>query len=121
MRILIVEDDSLGCMRLESILSDAGYEIAGAAGFVEEALAMIERNPPDAAVLDLNLRGKKVYPGAEKLAAAGIPFVFATGGGLDVEGFADRPRIGKPFREIEVLDAVALMIAALDSADRKSA
>jgi hypothetical protein len=33
----------------------------------------------DAAILDVTIRGGKVYPVAEQLVAHGIPFVFASG------------------------------------------
>jgi hypothetical protein len=35
----------------------------------------------DAAVLDINLAGERVFPVANRLAELGIPFVFATGYG----------------------------------------
>ena len=84
-------------------------------------MTAIENTPPDAAILDLNLGGMKVFPVAEKLDAAGIPFVFATGGGLDVEGFSSRPIISKPFRESDALNSVAQLIGNLQDFTRKSA
>jgi len=105
-RILLVEDEILICLLIETILSDAGYEVV-VANTIEEALDAIEQGPLAAAILDLNLKGRKVYPVAERLAAGDIPFVFATGGGgRDIEGFKDRPWVGKPFQEAELLVAV---------------
>lgn len=109
-KILLVEDEILICLLIETILSDAGYEVA-VANTIEEALAAIDQGPLAAAILDLNLKGKKVYPVAEKLAAAEVPFIFATGGGgKDIEGFTDRPWVGKPFQEAELLVAVEKLI-----------
>ena len=110
-KILLVEDEVLICLLIETILSDAGYDVA-VANTVEEALTAIDQGHLAAAILDLNLKGKKVYPVAEKLAAASIPFIFATGGGgKDIEGFQDRPWVGKPFQEAELLAAVEKLIA----------
>ena len=105
-RILLVEDEILICLLIETILADAGYDVV-VANTIEEAMEAIEAGPPAAAILDLNLRGRKVYPVAEKLAAGDIPFIFATGGGgKDIESFKDRPWVGKPFQEAELLVAV---------------
>ena len=105
-RILLVEDEILICLLIETILSDAGYEVV-VANTIEEAMDAIESGPLAAAILDLNLKGRKVYPVAEKLADSDIPFIFATGGGgKDIEDFKDRPWVGKPFQEAELLVVV---------------
>jgi DNA-binding response OmpR family regulator len=109
-KILLVEDEVLICLLIETILFDAGYDVV-VANTVDEALTAIDAGAPAAAILDLNLKGKKVYPVAEKLAAAGIPFIFATGGGgKDIEHFAGRPWVGKPFQEAELLAAVQNLV-----------
>ena len=113
-RILVAEDEALIAMLIETILVDAGYDMV-AAGSVEEALDAIDRESFDAAILDLNLKGKKVYPVAEKLAAAGTPFIFATGGDM-VVGFPDRPAMAKPFREEELMDAMKRLLGGTGTA-----
>src|SRR5277367_4277397 len=109
-RILLVEDEILICVLIETILSDAGYEVA-VANTIEEAMHAIAQGPLVAAILDLNLKGRKVYPVAEQLAAIDTPFIFATGGGgRDIEGFPGRPWVGKPFQDVELLAAVTKLI-----------
>jgi DNA-binding response OmpR family regulator len=109
-RILVVEDEVLICLLIETILSEAGYEPV-LANSLPEAFAAFRTARPDGAILDLNLRGERVYPFAAELEAAGVPFIFATGGGsLDVEGFAGRPKIRKPFQENELLSAIAALL-----------
>jgi DNA-binding response OmpR family regulator len=109
-RILLVEDEILICLLIETILFDAGFEVV-VANTIEEAVDAISQGPLAAAILDLNLKGKKVYPVAEKLAEIGTPFIFATGGGgRDIEGFPGRPWVGKPFQEAELLDAVNKLV-----------
>lgn len=109
-RVLLVEDEILICLLIETILDDAGYEVT-TANSIEDALAALTQGPFAVAILDLNLKGKKVYPVAEQLAAAGTPFIFATGGGgRDIEDFPGRPWVGKPFQEHELLAAVEKLI-----------
>jgi DNA-binding response OmpR family regulator len=109
-RVLLVEDEIVICLLIETILDDAGYEVV-VANSIEEAVAALSQGPFAVAILDLNLKGKKVYPVAEQLAAVDTPFIFATGGGgRDIEGFPGRPWIGKPFQEHELLAAVEKLI-----------
>jgi len=74
--------------------------LIGPAGSVAVALAIIDRDHPlDAAVLDCNLRGEKVWPVADELSARKIPFLFSTGyGAAGVEPrFSTRPVLAKPY------------------------
>ncbi len=110
-RILVVEDEVLICLLIEAVLTDADYDVI-IANSLPEAFQIIDRGGVDAALLDLNVKGKKIHPVAERLAAAGIPFIFASGGGwAEIDGFGDRPRIGKPFQENELLNAVAKLFS----------
>ncbi|WP_380785889.1 response regulator [Sphingomonas sp. R86521] len=111
-QILIVEDEPLIAMMLEDFLEVLGKGVAGSVDTVADALARIEQGGIDGAILDVNLRsGEKSMPVAEALAARGVPFVFATGGGDDGldPRFRDRPRLQKPF----TMDGVAQALDAL--------
>jgi len=68
---------------LEDMLADLGCAVIGPAASVNRALAMIDAEAIDAAVLDVNLNGQMSYPIADVLAARGVPFVFSTGYGKD--------------------------------------
>ena len=107
--ILIVEDESLVAMLLETILEDMGCTPVGPASSVDEGLALIESGAAlDGALLDVNVAGVKIFPIAEALAARDIPFVFSTGygeGGLPDE-WKGRPTLQKPFSEAAVHDAL---------------
>ncbi|ALN72944.1 response regulator [Aureimonas sp. AU20] len=84
LRIFAVEDESLVAMQLEDILDDLGCVVAGFAMRIDRAQDMLDAKPAiDAAILDMNIAGTKVYPVAERLRGMGIPIVFATGYGLD--------------------------------------
>jgi hypothetical protein len=54
----------------------------------------------DIAILDVNVNGKVISPVAEAIQMRGIPFVFATGYGVQgvPENSADRPTLQKRFR-----------------------
>lgn len=105
-RILIVEDELLIGMLLEDMLVELGYQVAGTASRVEDALKLVNESELDAAILDVNLNGKEIYPVADVLAERKIPFLFATGygeRGLPAE-FQERPTLQKPFQQ-EMLEA----------------
>src|SRR4051794_22900016 len=80
-RVLVVEDEMIVAWLLQDMLADLGCAVVGPAARVSQALAMIDAEAIDAAVLDVNLNGQKSYPVADALAARGMPFVFSTGYG----------------------------------------
>jgi DNA-binding response OmpR family regulator len=87
----------------------------GPAASVGEALRLIETAAADgglnAAVLDINLNGEAVKPVADRLAALGVPFLFATGYGEGCDtGGHTAPVLRKPFgadRLVAAVEAVA--------------
>jgi CheY-like chemotaxis protein len=111
-RVLVVEDEALVAMLIEDGLAEAGAEVVGPAGSVEEALGLVERVARDgglsAAVLDMNLAGAAVSPVADRLAALGVPFVFATGYGEDCDrgSHMAAPVLAKPFDPNALVSAV---------------
>ena len=98
-RILVVEDEMLILMMIESMLADLGCESIIAAATIAEALALIEGQVFDAAMLDVNLKGDNSRPVADALAARGVPFFFSTGNGghHTMAGYEDRAILRKPF------------------------
>src|SRR5262245_61210055 len=82
-RILVVEDDFLTALEIARILKEAGSEIVGPAGAFDEALNLATGAAIDAAVLDINLNGHRVYDIAGVLSLRCIPFLFVTGYLLD--------------------------------------
>jgi DNA-binding response OmpR family regulator len=73
--------------------------IVGPVATLEKALKLAEEEEFDAAILDVTIRGGKVFPVAELLLRRGIPFVFASGYGdwALPEELRDKPRLTKPF------------------------
>lgn len=108
-RVLLVEDEALVAMLLETILEDMGCTPVGPATTVAEGLQMVaDPAPLDAALLDVNVVGQQVFPVAEALRERGVPFVFSTGYGE--AGLPDvwrgHPTIQKPFTESAVREAL---------------
>jgi CheY-like chemotaxis protein len=101
LRLLVVEDEAMVAMLLEEMLSDLGCIVVEVVGSVSGGLARVGDAALDfdAAVLDVNLGGEKVYPVADKLAGKGVPFIFSTGYGLAgiAPDYARIPTLAKPF------------------------
>ena len=99
-RVLVVEDEMLVAMMIEDMLADLGCQSVTSAATVDKALALIEAQVFDAAMLDMNLNGNDSQPVADALAARGIAFVCSTGntrhGSRD--GYPNRPVLKKPFK-----------------------
>ena len=81
--------------------ADDGCLLPGAAAPLSEALASVEATTEiDAAILDVNLGGQKVFPVADILVARDVPIVFSTAyGPADLKDRYPRARIiQKPYR-----------------------
>ena len=78
-RVLVVEDDALLLMELESILQDAGAEIVACCRNVTDGLTAVEQKPLAAAILDVRIGQGTIAPIARRLSNCGTPFLFYTG------------------------------------------
>lgn len=107
-RVLIVEDEALIAMYVEDVISKFGYSVAGVVSSLEDALAFIETHAIDTAVLDINLKGKLVFPLADALMQREIPFVFASsyGEGAVPARYRIGPIVQKPFAASELRRAL---------------
>ncbi len=112
-RVLVVEDETLVAMLVEDTLLDAEALVIGPVATVAEALALLAREPPDLAVLDLNLAGETSEPVADALRARGVPFVVASGYGSSgvPAGHAGVPVLAKPYAPEELTAALARLVA----------
>jgi two-component SAPR family response regulator len=98
-RILVVEDETLIAVMIEDALLEMHCEVVGPTGRLDKALELAKDPQVDAAILDVTIRGGKVYPVAQQLIELGIPFVFSSGYGdwALPEALRDKPRLMKPF------------------------
>lgn len=99
-------------MLIESILESTGCVVVGPSPRLAVACDLAEKEAIDAALLDVNLAGEKVFPVARILAAREVPFLFLTGygdAGLG-DGFAGRPVLAKPFTEAGLVRALRSLV-----------
>jgi two-component system, chemotaxis family, sensor kinase Cph1 len=106
-RVLIVEDNALVSMLIETMLEDMGWTVVGPAAHLPDAVAAAGSQALDAAILDVNLNGENAWDVALILRDRGIPFVFTTGYSDQTAmppGLEASPVMSKPFqvRDLEV-------------------
>lgn len=113
-RVLVVEDEFLVATLIEDMLESAGCVVSGPIPRVAEALDAVDRDSYDAAVLDVNIGGYRIDPVADALSRRNVPFMFVTGysTGAVPAGFAERPRLCKPFKMADLLDALSDLVNA---------
>ena len=114
-RVLVIEDEWLVATLLEDMLAELGHSVVATAGTIDDALAAVDGQRFDLALIDMNLNGKSARGVADRLTERGIPFACTTGYGrsdLD-ERFRGRPILQKPFelRDLEAIIAQTLPAA----------
>ena len=79
-RILVVEDDFLVAMQMESALTEAGFAVAGVAASGEDAIELALTERPRLAVMDIRLAGDRdgIDTALQLFAEHGIRCIFAT-------------------------------------------
>ena len=115
LNVLIVEDESLVLFHLEDTLTELGCVIVGPAMRLEQAQELVSASSDvDAAILDVNLGGRPIFPVAEALTARGVRIVFATGYGRQglPEEWRDHPVLMKPYTSDDVERALREIVAA---------
>jgi DNA-binding response OmpR family regulator len=111
-RVLVVEDETLIAFEIESTLEALGCTIVGPVSSLKRALQQARETQLDAAILDVPVRGGKIFPVAEQLLARDIPFVLASGYGdwalpRTLQGCS---RLTKPFTPAELEELLRLLL-----------
>jgi two-component system, response regulator PdtaR len=124
-RVMIVEDDFLVAIDIESALTDAGIAVAGVASSAEEALVLAEAERPALAVMDIRLAGKRdgIDAALDLFGGHGIRCIFATA--HHDEGTRARAQpaqplgwVPKPYGMASLVEAVQRALLDISS-DRK--
>jgi DNA-binding NtrC family response regulator len=113
-RVLVVEDEMLIALDLADIVETGGGRVLGRAASVEEALALVHVDLPDAAILDVNLADGEVTPVLDALLAREVPVLLYTGGGATAEILLRKPDIAiirKPARAAQILSSLGALLA----------
>ena len=105
--VLVVEDEFLVALDMETILGEAGFDVLGPTGSVAEALRLIATHQPDAALLDNNLNGESAGEVAAALREHSVPFAFVSGNGRESlpAAFADVRLVRKPYDAARLVEA----------------
>ena len=79
-KILIVEDESLVAMDMVDILTRLGYDVLPSAIGFTDAIAILDNNKPDLALVDINLSGVQTGIDLAQLLSEKykVPFIFIT-------------------------------------------
>ncbi len=116
--ILVVEDESIVSMEIQSRLRRLGYEVAAALDNAEEAIEMAERTKPDLVLMDIQLKGQMdgVTAAGQMRDRLNIPVVYLT-------AYADEATLGrakitepfgyilKPFEERELYKTIEMALS----------
>ena len=76
---LVIEDQGLIAMALESSLEDAGFQVAGPFASNSEALVWLESHAPDVAIVDVLLRDGPCTSTVRALQQRNIPVAIYSG------------------------------------------
>ena len=110
-RILVIEDSPVVGPFTADLLGELGCEVVGPAPNMAAARELVEAGEFDAALVDIHIRGERVFNLCEMLEAKDLPFVF-TSGYADrnmPEKWEGRPRVQKPY----TLDQIEKALTAL--------
>jgi DNA-binding NtrC family response regulator len=108
--VLVIEDEALIAMSVESCLLDAGATIVKIANSIAAALSALDEGIPfDAAIVDLLLTNESACPLIQILSERRIPIVITTGTDIDL----GHPALGKavaflqkPYNDSELIEAL---------------
>ena len=121
-KILIVEDEFVIAHDLRNILRNLGYEVVGIALSEAKALPMLQQDPPDIVLLDIQLKGEKTGIDIAHVLNEQyqIPFIFVT-------SFSDEHTIAmvketnpfgyilKPFKKKQIYAALEIGLARAEN------
>ena len=116
-RIMVVEDEVLIAMVIEAALEDQGCIVVGPFGRLQEAMFAAQTECFDAAIMDVNLAGERIFPLAEILSDRAVPFLLLSGYGERALP-DDRQHWklqSKPFEMARVIASITEMIKEADA------
>jgi CheY-like chemotaxis protein len=112
-KVLVVEDEALIAMLTCDYLEELGCSVVGPFATSDKAMAALEKEAVDLAILDVNLgSGRTSFPVAHALRERSTPFMFATGYGSSGvrEEFPTAPVLAKPFTDTQLAAELAALL-----------
>ena len=116
-RIVIAEDEALIRLDLKETLEAEGYEVVGAVGRGDEAVALVRELSPDLAILDIKMPGMDGIAAAKEIAGnrrAAVLILTAFSQRDLVEQATAAGAIGylvKPFQKSDLIPAIEVAMA----------
>jgi response regulator NasT len=116
LRIALADDESIIRMDLKEILQGAGHAVVGEASDGDAALALLEKEKPDVAILDIKMPGKTglaVAKAASEKKLCAVILLTAYGEKALIEeakGSGAFVYLVKPFKEPELLASVEMAV-----------
>jgi DNA-binding NarL/FixJ family response regulator len=124
-RILVVEDDFLVAMQMESALVEAGFDVAGIAATGEDAIELAISERPHIVVMDIRLAGDRdgIDTALQLFAEQGLRCIFATAHHDEQSQRRAAPAVPlgwlhKPYTMVSLVGMVRSALAELDKATR---
>jgi DNA-binding response OmpR family regulator len=113
MRVAVAEDEPLLLHILCDILALAGAEVVDWATDIDGAQGFADSDSLDVAILDVDLKGGRVWPAASALRSKGIGVLFASGAPAQdlPRELAGVPYICKPYDYRELVEGIAAAAA----------
>ena len=121
-RILVAEDELLVAMEIEGALHGLGYEVVGPVATVAEVEQLVDSAEFDGAVLDVNLRGLRIFTALPRLLERGLPVLLSSGyqeTAAFPQEFRHLPALIKPYQPGQLEAAVEALLGSRDGTDSK--
>jgi CheY-like chemotaxis protein len=108
-RILVVEDEFLLALRIQTLLEEGDVEIVGPVGTLDEARKLAGDETLDGALLDVEIDGGRIDDVVEILRRRDVPFLFVTANDADLLPLkcSRVAVVSKPFRDDDLLREVS--------------
>ena len=113
--VLVVEDEYLIAEEIAEVLSDAGARTLGPIPSIVAAMALIATDGRiDAALLDVNVGSRPIWPVVDALLARRVPLVLSTGYDTSAipQAYVHLPRCEKPASGRDIVRALAEVLAS---------
>ena len=112
LQVLLVEDEAIIALGLQSALEQAGAHAVSLAHTVAQAMTLLDRPSFDVAVLDFRLERETSIPVAARLTQLNIPYLFHTSApGEPAALHPGIPIMDKPTRPEQLIAAIAALVA----------
>ena len=106
--ILVVEDEAVVALMVAQLATEAGATVIGPIADASTALALVEAEAVDCAILDYKLTDGTAVPVADALLERGVPFLFSSAYDLAAIAprFASVPRVDKVYLPERLLQTI---------------